>query len=310
MIRPHPFSYWTGRVTEGGALQGISDALDHLHNDATWFARARKTRLMTVSCSGDLRKAALQLLKGMVFHADNFSPWLFLEDAHLSDDAGWTNRAVRLVSQWNLSRKAFAEHGTDLGELHPPSMPENPAPRSPRGLLSPTRKLLPSHSCGRPPAELVIFARTVSEALLALRPPLEGLVVVLAPTVVQHPVSLESSLELLLGRRELTECRFVLVLDVDVEPPSRLVQALGDRALTCDCVLDAERFDNDLAAFIGSGQNSGATPRGVMPPPRIDDSPQIPREQRDKLLRDAGIEPALLDEAPKLSSLVLGAALP
>jgi len=52
-----------------------------------------------------------------------------------------------------------------------------------------------------------------------------------------------------------------------------------------------------------------AGPRGAKPPPRVDDPPPLPREKRDAALREAGVDPALLDAAPKLRQLVLGAAM-
>lgn len=266
---------------------------------------------MVVRVAGELRKPTLELLQGMEFHADNVGPWMILEDAHTSGDDGWSARGARLVERWELRRKAFAEEGIELPAVSLPTPSQRSAP-SPTGLLGLGSRrssgVGESQSC-----QIDLFARTIADIQFALHPPLESLVVVLAPTVVESPAQLERELELLLGQSELAACRFVLVLDADLPLPKGLLGDLGDSASNCDCVVSAQGFEDDLSALLG-GEGarrlvSGAAPRGVVPPKRVDDPPEVSPEKRDELLREAGIEPAFLLEAPQLAALTVGAAL-
>jgi tetratricopeptide (TPR) repeat protein len=290
-------------------MQSISDSLNVVHERGSWFARAHDVRLLVVQTSGDMRKPALLLLLGLEFHADNFSPWVAIEDARTATDDGWAARAARLVRDWERRRQAFAREGVDLPAIPEPLVPERQGPEPDQGLLCRVRR-------GEPSPRLDGFARTVSHVLHALRPPLEGLVVVLAPTVVDDPRTFEAELDLLLSSSEISDLRLVLVIDADIPPPARLAAALGQHAVTCRCVVDPDELERDLAPLLAAGDpdaregsRSGAGPRGVVPPRRVDDPPEIPRERRDEVLREAGVAPELLEAAPRLRALVLGAAL-
>jgi len=275
-------------------MQSVSDPLNRLIEEAAWFARAHEVRLLVARLSGDLRKTALQLLLGLECHADNFSPWVLLEDGHTPADDGWQARASRLAADWEKRREAFSKEGVALPVVEVVVLDPPPHGVSP-GLAS--------------------FLTTVAAEVGALRAPLRGLVLVVAPTVVGDPAVFEEQLGAVLGQAGLEPCRVVLVLDIDVPRPEKLLEVLGDRAVACDCTVDPDQQDRDVQALIQGGEGaspaaSGAAwPRGVVPPRRVDAPPELSREQRDEALRMSGVKPEFIDQAPRLKDLVLGAAL-
>ena len=64
---------------------------------------------------------------------------------------------------------------------------------------------------------------------------------------------------------------------------------------------------------INSGSNGtpwlGTSPSGVRAPRRVDAPPELDPKVRDAALREAGIDPAYLEQAPLLRRLILGAAV-
>src|SRR5215510_12832513 len=90
-------------------MQAISTALNGLMEQGSWFVRVTDARLLIVRASSNVRKAALQLLAGLEFHADNRSAWAVLEDSHSANDPGWQVRANRLLAHWDDRRKAFLD---------------------------------------------------------------------------------------------------------------------------------------------------------------------------------------------------------
>jgi hypothetical protein len=278
-------------------MQSLSDPLNRFHEDTAWFARAHEVRLLVVRTSGDLRKTVLKLLPMLEFHADNFSPWVVLPDAYTAKDDGWQVRANRLVSDWDRRREVFSKEGIELPQAQVAPVPE--PHRAPKG-LSPG---------------ITVFHNTAASVRRALRDPLRGLVLILSPPVVDTPNDLERDIDALLRARALEACRFVLVLDSDSPVPQGLIDKLADCALLCNCVVDPQQQERDLEAMLGGGEESeatssfGASPKGVVPPRRVDDPPEVPKEQSDAALREAGINPEFLVQAPRLRNLVLGAAL-
>lgn len=265
-------------------MQSISDALNRLHDDGSWFCRAHDVKLLSIRVGGDTRGAALKLLPMLEFHHDNRSAWVLFEDAHTRADPGWLVRSNRLVEHWGRRREAFEKEGVVLRPIDPPSV----ARSGPQ-----------------------VFRDTTAAVLRELRDPLEGLVFVLAPSLVESPSALGAELTELVGAPELARVRFVVVLDEGIAAPDQLVAALGQHALQCDCTVDGVAKDKDLATLLGTGDgNFGmAGPRGVTPPPRVDDPPPIDPAVRDAALREAGIDPRVLTESPKLRDRVLEAAV-
>lgn len=265
-------------------MQSISDPLNRFHEDGSWFARAHELRLWVVRCDASLRSTVLALLPKLEFHADNRSAWPVLPDAHTKADDGWQVRANGLAADWARRVEAFAAEDVEQG---PVTVPQGPSGRA-------------------------AFRTTAAAILEALVAPLDGLVVVLAPPVVQQPAALESDLTALAGDPALQGCRWVLLLDVDVAPPTTLIDALGpERVLVTPCQTDSAQQRRDLQAMLASdpARFGTAGPVGVQPPRRVDDPPPLPREQRDAALRADGIDPALIDRGPEIRTSVLGASI-
>lgn len=266
-------------------MQSLSDPLNRLYDDGSWFARAHEIRLWAIRCDENLRKPVLALLPKFQCHHDNDRAWPVLFDAHTSRDDGWQLRANNLAADWGRRVEAFAADGVVMTPVE--------ARMGPTGFAA--------------------FRDTAAAILAAVNKPLSGLVIVLAPTIVDDPGKLEAELFELLGDPDLRGCRWVLCLDVDLPWPGAMLHALGqERALATECrVNDAQRA-KDFAAALGSTDPTKfgtAWPVGVVPPPRVDDPPPLPREQRDAALRAHGINPAFLDAAPQIRAKTLGAAL-
>ncbi|MCH9681443.1 MAG: hypothetical protein K0V04_08420 [Deltaproteobacteria bacterium] len=266
-------------------MQSISDPLTLLHEDGSWFSRAHEVRLWVVRHDENLRSSVLTLLPKLEFHADNRCAWPLLPDAHTKADPGWQIRANRLADDWSARVEAFAKEEVEQSPVVAASEPSG----------------------------LDAFRTTAAAILEAMAPPLEGLVIVLAPTVVEQAAALEASLTGLMGDPALQRCRFVLAIDHEVPLPRTLLDALGpDRAQTTLCRVDPNAQKRDLDAMVGGSdptQLGMAGPVGVTPPPRVDDPPPLPKEERDEALRVEGIEPALVDRGPEIRVQVLQASI-
>jgi hypothetical protein len=287
-------------------MQSVSDALNRLHEDASWFARAHEVKLLVVRTSGDLRSTIVQALPKYEFHHDNKSAWAVFEDAHVDGDHGWQVRATRLFDHWERRREAFAKDGVTMpaavfGSDGPPAPPRGPEPRSNDGssfgILAPAASLRSAFK----PFEEVTLAIT-----RALRAPLEGLVIVLAPTVVDDVEAIGAQIEAMITE-PLRSCRWVLVVDRDQTAPS-IVARLGSAAIVCDAIADEEQQRRDFAALVSAPVMGRAGPR-VTRSRRIDAPPPLDPKLRDAGLRAAGIDPAYMEAAPELARLALGGAL-
>ncbi len=266
-------------------MQSISSALNLLHEDGSWFARAHELRLWLLRCDANTRKPALTLVPKFEFHHDNASAWPVLVDAYTRADDGWQLRANNLAADWERRREAFA-----AAEIVQPAL-----------VVPPT------------PAGLIALRTALAALVEILAPPLTGLVVVLAPGVVEAPDRFADELAALLGDPALVRARFVWLIDVDTPAPRALLDALGpERALVTDCLVDPAAQARDLAAMLGGDQPDRfgtAYPVGVEPPARIGAPPPLAPELRDQALREAGVNPALLEHGPTLRAKLLGAAV-
>lgn len=262
-------------------MQSVSDPLNLLHEDGSWFARAHELRLWVVSCDASLRNPVLALVPKLEFHADNQSAWPLLLDAHTKADDGWQLRANVLAADWARRVEAFAKEGIAQGPV----------------------------KAAQGPTAFRTTAAVITESMAA---PLAGLVIVLAPSVVQQAERLESDLTALMGDPALQKCRWVLVIDLDVTPPQTLIDALGpQRALVTRCRIDPAQQSRDLSAMLGGDPQRFGTafPVGVTPPRRVDDPPPLPKAQRDAALRQSGVNPALVERGPEIRAKALGAAI-
>lgn len=207
-------------------MESTAAPLRRLNDDATWFARATELRLLHVTCSTNLRAAALKTLVGSIeFHPDNRSPMLSLEDAWTRQDPGWKLRTQRMVEDWEGRVMVLAEHDVELGTL------AGQVPAS-----------------AEPLAAFGGWVHLISQRVL---PPLEGLVVMLAPTRIEEPESFERELRDLITRPELSGVRWVIV-DVQEASLDALHEELGEAALRSECVRDDDAFADDLNALMSS----------------------------------------------------------
>jgi hypothetical protein len=273
-------------------MKHLSDALNQLHDDCAWFARAHETRLLVVRVSGDIRKTVIKLLPRYEFHADNRSPWPLLEEPYEPPAALWESRAARLLQDWQRRREAFARDGLSAAKA--------------------VQRIDLDTSRATSNGGLALFLSTCVAVVDALPPPLDGLVIILAPTAVQNIEALDADLTELITKQEFSRCRIVLVLDGEVGLPVRTL-ALVNPAIVCSCVPDPVQKRRDLDVLVESGGDgrvvAGAVPHGVTPPRRINAPPPLDPASRDVALRAAGIDPLYLEHAPMLRSLVLRAAL-
>ena len=246
-------------------MESVAKPLRRLDDDAAWFARATETKLLHVTCSADLRAAALKTLAGAIeFHPDNRSPFLVLEDAWTNDEPGWRTRSQRMVEAWEGRVRVLSEHGIELGSM------SGQRPGSPNALGA--------------------FGGWLHLLLQALRPPLEGLVLVLAPARIEDSAAFESEVIELVRRAELAKARWVIV-DMQEAALELLHAELGERAIHCECVRDDEAFARDLNALMASvdpelpspARAGAAWPRGVIPPPRPGEPAPPTAEQQEAI---------------------------
>lgn len=253
-------------------MESLSSPVNRVYDDAAWFARAVDLRLFTVIVAGELRASALKVLEAAEWHADNRSPWVLLEDASEVPETSWTARSVRLVKAHERRVEAFRKEGIALGLVHPAAE---------SGLQG--------------------FIETTKGVLEALRSPLSGLVVILAPTQVLDPWTWERDLGTLVSHPSLAAARWVVVQDAAAGDLGELRQLLDRGAMHCVAEVDEAQRDRDLDALLGASSElfGQAGPRGVTPPRRVDGPPPADAEQvaaRDAMLREAGLPPALIGQ--------------
>ncbi|MBX3275017.1 MAG: hypothetical protein KF729_32430 [Sandaracinaceae bacterium] len=274
-------------------MESLAKPLRALEDDLRWFVRATELRLLHVTASPGLRGAALKVIAGMEALPANRSPFTVLEDPFLRADHGWSSRARRMVEDWEGRVRVMAETGLELGSLSG----QRPASGDP----------------------LAAFGGWLNLVLSALRPPLDGLVVVLAPTRVDDAAAFEGELVELLRRPELTRARFVVVELGEADLP-RLHEELGGAALRSRCERDDAAFAQDLNALMrsvdpalpGPARAGAAWPRGVVVPPRPGEREPTPEQQEavDIELAAAGVSPALAGAAGvRMQQYVLAGAL-
>lgn len=275
-------------------MESFAKPLRRLDEDAAWFARATELSVLHVTCSGDLRGAALKTLVGAIeFHPDGRSPVIVLEDSWSTAERGWRVRAQRMVEDWEGRVRVLAEEGIELGTL-----------------------------AGRGPASTephAAFGGWLNLVLQAVRAPLEGLVVLLAPAKIEDTAEFEREMLELIRQPELASARWV-IMDMQEASLDALHEELGERALRCTCVRDEDAAAGDLEALAasvdpeltGPGRAGAAWPRGVIPPPRVGE-PAPPTEQEQEAiaieLAAAGVNPVLVGpEGARMRQHMLSAA--
>ncbi len=253
-----------------------------MHDELAWFTRATEHRVCVVLAGSELRSSVLELLPRYEFHADNRSAWVVVEDAYTHADDGWLARASRVVEHWGRRVEASAADGLVLAPVGLP------------------------RASGPGPGPLV---EVVQAILVGLSGPLMGLVLVLAPTQIEALDGFERELLEFLAQTPAPGLRCVLVLDETQSWPELLgVDALAPLAV--DCRVDPSQRGDDLRALLSSSEGPGFGMAGpkLEPPARIDAAPVDPAA-RAELLAAEGLDPKLLDAAPVLRDLALGAAI-
>lgn len=274
-------------------MESMARPLRALHEDVSWFARATEVKLLHVRCGAALRKSALKLLAAGELSLDNQSPFVVLEDAWRLADGGWRVRAQRLAEHWEGRRRVLSEEGIELGSL------SGRAPASPD-----------PHAA---------FGGWVNLVLQCVRPPLEGLVIVLAPALIEDGGLFEAELRELVMQPELAAARWI-VMDMQEAPLAALHEELGARAMQNACVRDDAAFVQDLNAMMasvdpelpGPARAGAAWPRGIIPPPRKGDrTPTVEQQAEvDVELAAAGMSPALAgSQGARMQQYMLAAAV-
>ncbi|MCP3065182.1 hypothetical protein LXT21_41055 [Myxococcus sp. K38C18041901] len=257
-------------------MDSIAKPLRALAEDAAWFAREKSLRLLHVVTTTDLRASVLEVVMGQEFHADNVSPFFLLEDAYGEEGRGWDLRAHRVREQHAARREALAKEGMALPAL--------PAPRPERG------------------DGLTAFAVLLGQVLDARCAPLEGALVVLAPTRMAAAREWQRELRVLLEAPKLAAVRWVVV-ELDTSSSGPLMDWLGARGLCVTCRVDDAALQAELARMVeragstsatapGPAQTGAAWPRGVTPPARKGMPTPAPGAL-DEALRGAGVAPAI-----------------
>ena len=274
-------------------MQAISTALNQVLEAGSWFVRAHEVRLWVVRVSSDLRKTAVQVVTGLEFLQHNRSAWVVIPDAYTTADPGWQVRANRLMSHWSDRRKAFFE---------------NEGIEMPEAKLDQTR--VPDRSWFHKSLPVSPMRDACVAVSTALRPPLDGFVIVLTPAIITNLNAMGSEIEALATDSALAACRWVWLLDAE-QPWPEVLDRIGEFGLRCECIPDPDQQKKDFAAMLaGPPKMMGrAGPRGVTPPRRINEPPPMPPEERAAALRAAGVNPEYCEKAPELQRLILGAAM-
>jgi hypothetical protein len=257
-------------------VESIAKPLRRLQEEASWFVRTSEVRLLWVATAASLRSAALAALTRLEYHADNQSPFIILEAPWSGPDAGAPARSEQFFERCSGKVQRLRDAGVDVGVF--PS-----AARGEHDLSAGSR-----------------WARDLTEACAALRLPLRGLVLVLAPLRVDDAPALLAQLRALIAEPALEDVRWV-VIESDTRQLAPLLEELGTRrGLSIDVSLDDAEQQRDLAALVGHDGSTAKLPHpwgpwssaGAMPssapPPRVGER----KPPSDQQLLARGLEPA------------------
>jgi len=280
-------------------VESIAKPLRQLQEETSWFARATELRLLWVTTPGSMRSAALASIGRVEYHADNRSPFVLLEAPYSGPDAGAEARREQFVERFSSQAQRLRDAGVDVGPF-----PFSPGQRE-RSELSAWAR----------------WARDLALACAALRPPVRGLVVVLAPLRVDDAPAFVAQLRALVAEATLQDVRWTVV-ESDTRHLAPLLEELGDTlGLSVDASMDEATQQQDLAALAGPTpeqqvpaalphpwgpwSSAGAMPNAV-PPIRA----QERRPPSDEQLLSSGLEPAYLKGGGReLQRLMLQGAL-
>lgn len=255
-------------------MESIAQPLRQLQHEGAWFARARELRLLWVATQAALRATALTCCSRFEYHADNRSLYIVVETP-------WSADRVRalcdaFVQCFEQKAQGLRRAGIEVGGF---------APVEGDG------------------ASWAGFGHALRRACEALKPPLKGITLVLAPSRVDDSAAFADELRAL-GTASLLEDVRWIVIESDSRHLERLLRELGPaRALGVEFRIDEAQQQRDLAALAGPPLTASSQPplpppwgpwasRGAMPrvppPPRSDDG--VPPS--DEQLRANGLSPA------------------
>jgi len=280
-------------------VESIAAPLRRLQEEASWFARATEVRLLWLTTPASLRSTAISLISSLECHADNQSPFVTLEAPWSGPDAGALARSAEFAERFRSKASALREAGVDIG----------PFPLAPR-----------AQGTELPPWPR--WVRDLTQACASLRPPLGGLVVMLAPLRVDEAAAFVAHLRALIAEPTLTAMRWI-ALECESRHLGPLFDELGaGRALSVDLSIDEGAQQRDLAALAGPARNdaeptvlpfpwgpwsSGGAMPTVVPPRRAEEGG---RPASDEVLMTTGLAPSYLKGgAQQLRRLMLNAAL-
>jgi tetratricopeptide (TPR) repeat protein len=278
-------------------------AFERLAEDLSWFVTSPEIRVLHIAAGEDERPIALDQVRLTEAHACNRSPFFVLEDAYTRDEPGWLFRAFRVREIHELRRERMAEEGYALGEL--------------------------GNLATAPPDAPAALAQVLGQALVAQKtvPELEGLVLVLAPALLEKPKQFVSELQMLLDLAALRRVR-AIVLECGDSAADALVAAFGPSAMSVRCVAgdgrggpakEGSTMQAQLAAAAAAPPGASpemlagfAGPKDVVAPTRHGQPPRdapASLEVQELLARELGPEVALVGAAGRaLQTRVFAAA--
>jgi hypothetical protein len=272
-------------------MEAFVRPLERIVEAGEWFVRTPELRVLHVVASNAMRIPALKHLTATELLEANKTPFFVLEGPVETDDDGWALRTEELRADW----QALQESAPDPSAL-PPLWPEE-------------RKQRP----------LSRFSLELGRAQSQLRPPMTGLVVVLAPVWVRDAARWSADLDLLLHLEGLRNVRFV-VIEMDQPAALPIIQKLGPLAEHLDARVSDADVREEMSARLAAmkAAPAGAPPRQMMgaagprvaPPRRKKQPPPLSPERRAAVGKELGVSPTALDpDAMKnLRVLVLSAA--
>lgn len=272
-------------------MDALVKALEEVTEATEWFVRTPSLRALHIVTSSSLRLVVLKHLCAVELLDFNTSPFFVLEAPTEPGDDGWTLRSEELRADWE-ALAATAPGPDDVGPLWPPEGGSLPVAR---------------------------FALELGRAIAALRGPMAGLIIVLAPVWVRDARRWREDLSALLQAKSLGRARFIVV---EADDPAALpvFEKLGSQAERLDARVSSTTMSEETNAALEAIRNApagassfqlvgGAGP-AVAPPIRRGQPAPLTPDQRQQVARETGTSAALLDPdgMKALRVLVLSAA--
>lgn len=257
-------------------MDALSQPIERVLEASEHFVRTPSVRVLHVLTSQLLRTPVLEHLCANEYYDFNTCPFFVLEGATEPGDDGWLVRCEELRGDW-----------------------EALAAEAPEGAMAP---LWPAQRAQAPVAR---FGLELGAALSLLRPPMTGLVIVLAPLVLRDAPQWRRDLGILLRERALSRARFILVeLEEAASYPvldelpagsvERVDAKIDDRALAAEMDQRIDLMANAPPGATGPILAGAAGPRVAPPPRRRQATPMTPA-QREERAKELGIPAAYLD---------------